>query len=69
MSRPASVVDILDSDEEDGGDHRPQVENNDVDERRLENRSFWKAGAFDIGPTKWTPSQGYIILFILAVPS
>ncbi|CAI9282504.1 unnamed protein product [Lactuca saligna] len=25
--------------------------------RTLENRSFWKAGAFDIGPTNWTPSQ------------
>ncbi|PWA75348.1 histidine kinase-like ATPase, C-terminal domain-containing protein [Artemisia annua] len=58
MSRPTNVVDILDSDEEDGGDHRPQVENNAADERRLEIRSFWKAGAFDIGPTKWTPSQG-----------
>ncbi|PWA75347.1 histidine kinase-like ATPase, C-terminal domain-containing protein [Artemisia annua] len=37
------------SNEEDG---RPQAD------RRLENRSFWKAGAFDIGPTKWNPSQG-----------
>ncbi|KAI3767955.1 hypothetical protein L2E82_18384 [Cichorium intybus] len=27
------------------------------DNRTLENRSFWKAGAFDIGPTNWTPSQ------------
>ncbi|KAL7607600.1 hypothetical protein Lser_V15G19620 [Lactuca serriola] len=25
--------------------------------RTLENRSFWKAGAFDIGPTNWNPSQ------------
>ncbi|XP_071713107.1 protein MICRORCHIDIA 2-like [Rutidosis leptorrhynchoides] len=36
-----------------------ELQNNAVaGDRRLENRSFWKAGAFDIGPTKWTPNQG-----------
>ncbi|KAJ0733212.1 putative histidine kinase/HSP90-like ATPase superfamily, morc, S5 domain 2 [Helianthus annuus] len=51
-----NVLEIIDSDDE--GNNRPQVQNNTSDDRRLENRSFWKAGAFDIGPTKWTPSQG-----------
>ncbi|XP_071710207.1 protein MICRORCHIDIA 2-like [Rutidosis leptorrhynchoides] len=47
----------LDSDDE-GGD-QPEVQNTvAADDRKLENRSFWKAGSFDIGPTKWTPNQG-----------
>lgn len=59
VQNQANVVDIADSDDEDGGrQSRPEVQNNSTDDRRLENRSFWKAGAFDIGPTKWNPSQG-----------
>ncbi|KAD4888475.1 hypothetical protein E3N88_20548 [Mikania micrantha] len=56
VENPANVVEILDSDDE-GGDEasKPEVQN---DDRSLENRSFWKAGAFDIGPTKWAPSLG-----------
>ncbi|KAK1422148.1 hypothetical protein QVD17_25065 [Tagetes erecta] len=54
-----AVLDILDSDDEDDNrQSRPEVQNNVADDRRLENRSFWKAGAFEIGPTKWNPSQG-----------
>ncbi|KAK9054423.1 hypothetical protein SSX86_025501 [Deinandra increscens subsp. villosa] len=59
VQNPTNVLDILDSDDE--GDDRPskpEVQNNPADDRRLENRSFWKAGAFDIGPTKWNPSLG-----------
>ncbi|XP_076916890.1 protein MICRORCHIDIA 2-like [Bidens hawaiensis] len=57
--KPTNVLNILDSDDEaDDRPPRPEVQNNPVDDRRLENRSFWKAGAFDIGPTKWNPSQG-----------
>ncbi|KAM7516179.1 hypothetical protein LguiA_005762 [Lonicera macranthoides] len=26
----------------------------------IEARSFWKAGAYDIGPTKWTPTEGQL---------
>lgn len=29
----------------------------------LEARSFWKAGAYDIGPTKWTPTEGTFYIF------
>ncbi|KAK9054242.1 hypothetical protein SSX86_025320 [Deinandra increscens subsp. villosa] len=59
VQNPTNVLDILDSDDEgDGRSSRPEVQNNAADDRRLENRSFWKAGAFDIGPTKWNPSQG-----------
>ncbi|KAJ0753805.1 putative histidine kinase/HSP90-like ATPase superfamily, morc, S5 domain 2 [Helianthus annuus] len=53
------VIDILDSDDE-GGD-QPQVQNQAAavdDQSHLINRSFWKAGSFEIGPTKWAPSQG-----------
>ncbi|KAF5791306.1 putative histidine kinase/HSP90-like ATPase superfamily [Helianthus annuus] len=53
------VIDILDSDDE-GGD-QPQVQNHAAavdDQSHLINRSFWKAGSFEIGPTKWAPSQG-----------
>lgn len=59
VEKQANVVDIVDSDDE-GGDRpiRSEVQTNAPDDRRLDNRSFWKAGAFDIGPTKWTPSQG-----------
>ncbi|KAI3726528.1 hypothetical protein L1987_66326 [Smallanthus sonchifolius] len=53
VEKPANVVDIIDSDDEE-----PEVENKAGGDRSLENRSFWIAGAFDIGPTKWTPSQG-----------
>lgn len=63
VEKPGKFVDILDSDDENGNRvTRPQVENNSADDRKLENRSFWKAGAFDIGPTKWTPSQGSTII-------
>lgn len=62
VEKPLNVVEIPDSDDE-GGDRRsrPEVQNSatiESDDRRLENRSFWKAGAFEIGPTKWNPSQG-----------
>ncbi|KAA8547441.1 hypothetical protein F0562_003694 [Nyssa sinensis] len=26
----------------------------------LDSRSFWKAGAYDVGPTKWAPAQGQL---------
>ncbi|KAL8231067.1 hypothetical protein R6Q57_000845 [Mikania cordata] len=56
VENPANVVEILDSDDEGGYEaSKPGVQN---DDRSLENRSFWKAGAFDIGPTKWAPSLG-----------
>ncbi|KAI3777304.1 hypothetical protein L1987_47103 [Smallanthus sonchifolius] len=59
VEKPENVLEILDSDDEgDDRPSRPEVPINAADDRRLENRSFWKAGAFDIGPTKWTPSQG-----------
>ncbi|KAL8257182.1 hypothetical protein R6Q59_029223 [Mikania micrantha] len=59
VENQTNVLDILDSDDEgDDRSSRPQVQNHAADDRRLENRSFWKAGAFDIGPTKWNPSQG-----------
>ncbi|KAI3761066.1 hypothetical protein L1987_51472 [Smallanthus sonchifolius] len=59
VEKPANVLEILDSDDEgDNRPSRPEVPINAADDRRLENRSFWKAGAFDIGPTKWNPSQG-----------
>lgn len=32
----------------------------------LEARSFWKAGAYDISPTKWTPTEGSIYSIFLA---
>ncbi|KVH92348.1 Histidine kinase-like ATPase, ATP-binding domain-containing protein [Cynara cardunculus var. scolymus] len=62
VENPLNVVEIPDSDDE-GGDRPsgPEVQNNatiESDDRKLENRSFWKAGAFEIGPTKWNPSQG-----------
>ncbi|CAH1421547.1 unnamed protein product [Lactuca virosa] len=61
LEKKANVVEILDSDDEDGDrSSRPEVQNNgtiESDDRRLENRSFWKAGVFDVGPVKWTPSQ------------
>ncbi|MFS7973162.1 putative histidine kinase/HSP90-like ATPase superfamily [Helianthus anomalus] len=54
------VIDILDSDDE--GSDQPQVQNHAAaaadDQSHLINRSFWKAGSFEIGPTKWAPSQG-----------
>uniref|UniRef100_A0A5B7BTN5 Putative MORC family CW-type zinc finger protein 3 n=1 Tax=Davidia involucrata TaxID=16924 RepID=A0A5B7BTN5_DAVIN len=28
--------------------------------RTLDSRSFWKAGAYEVGPTKWAPSQGQL---------
>ncbi|KAL7607599.1 hypothetical protein Lser_V15G19623 [Lactuca serriola] len=61
LEKKTNVVEILDSDDEDGDrSSRPEVQNDgtiESDDRRLENRSFWKAGVFDVGPVKWTPSQ------------
>lgn len=64
---PINVVDIADSDDE------ALVADSSTPERRsttnatsasayqtLESRSFWKAGNFDIGPTKWAPAQGQL---------
>ncbi|KAJ9562031.1 hypothetical protein OSB04_007191 [Centaurea solstitialis] len=51
----ANVVEIPDSDDEIEVQNSATMES---DDRRLETRSFWKAGAFEIGPTKWDPSQG-----------
>jgi hypothetical protein len=70
VEKPLNVVEIPDSDDE-GGDRpsRPEVQNSSTiesDDRRLENRSFWKAGAFEIGPTKWNPSQGIIYAFFVS---
>ncbi|KAI3767956.1 hypothetical protein L2E82_18385 [Cichorium intybus] len=61
LEKKANVVEILDSDEEDDDPpSRPEVQNDatiETDDRKLENRCFWKAGVFDVGPVKWNPSQ------------
>lgn len=72
LEKKANVVEILDSDDEDGDrSSRPEVQNNgtiESDDRRLENRSFWKAGVFDVGPVKWTPSQGLLHTPLCIIP-
>ncbi|KAJ9561874.1 hypothetical protein OSB04_007034 [Centaurea solstitialis] len=55
VENPLNFVDIPDSDDEIEVQNSATMES---DDRRLETRSFWKAGAFEIGPTKWDPSQG-----------
>lgn len=59
---PINLVEIDSSDDED--DVGVQVQTVAVNppsasgNQTLESRSFWKAGDFNIGPTKFTPAQG-----------
>ncbi|KAK2990451.1 hypothetical protein RJ640_011199 [Escallonia rubra] len=70
---PANVVDIASSDDEGGTGaekrnstppNRPQSQSrpqaNSSIAKTLESRSFWKAGAYDIGPTTSAPAQGQL---------
>ncbi|XP_057468668.1 protein MICRORCHIDIA 2-like [Actinidia eriantha] len=68
---PINIVDIDSSDDEDGvgggkGKNtssrlqgRPQVQSN-LANPPLASRSFWKAGNYDVGPTKSVPAQGQL---------
>ncbi|GFY87847.1 compromized recognition of TCV 1 [Actinidia rufa] len=69
--KPINIVDIDSSDDEDGvgggkGKNtssslqgRPQVQSN-LANPLLASRSFWKAGNYDVGPTKSVPAQGQL---------